>query len=386
VVSIKEIVDKQFNMEFNKDELLNSNILVKLLEDGGLLQIDSDTFILLIGPKKPFIGDIKSLSSNQFLVYQPDYWDYLEQNPPNKLYVYQHNLKLNRADLRLLLSKIQLEGQSLQFRADHYDHFKTQYDWSQKQFENGLLKKTVPFTKFEYQIEDRFNFLTHLLFAIASSQQGWLYGFWNSQQGYMGMTPESLALWDGDQLETMALAGTWSHDVKYNNLDDIDEKIKQEHDLVIQDIISKVPQAKKDKTKIFKLQYLNHLKTKISCEVKDLKFFFEYVLKLHPTAALGLFPHNHELALNFSKLNLQNQRGFFGAPIGFLTSKRSQIYVSIRCFEWNQQKQKLNIFCGCGITQQSVISEEWNELNTKKMAIVKAFNLQIQQSKKMEIL
>src|SRR5690606_6382821 len=98
----------------------------------------------------------------------------------------------------------------------------------QKDLKSGL-QKTVPvvFAHSEQNVS-----LTHLLsYAIANRKDRWLYGFWNHQQGFIGVTPELLFKRRDDFLRSMALAGTSKLDERL-----IEPKNNREHQLVVDEI------------------------------------------------------------------------------------------------------------------------------------------------------
>jgi len=384
VISIKEIVEKQFNI----NELLSSNHLTTLLKEGSVIQDGFNSFILLLGQKKPFKADLNAIGENQILVYQTLYWSYLNPVSANQcdreaenLYYYPQSFRLSREDLCLLTRHIlghqnSQDGHKLKLVSDHFIEFKNQFDWSQSQFQSGRLSKTVPFTFFDYQV-DQFNFWLALDFAIHNKDvSGFVYCFWSGKNGYLGKTPEVLASYENKTLTTMALAGTWSNHINYSVVEDVDLKTREEHSIVVQDIVSRLGErAQTSKTYIYNVKYLNHLRTDITIKVESERHFINLVEQLHPTAALGIYPRNLQLAESFSKLELQKERTYFGSPVGFVTKNCARIYVGIRSLCWNLEDSRLSVMCGCGVTAQSELQTEWVEIMTKKNAIFKMFNL-----------
>ena len=375
-------MEKQFNI----NELLSSNHLTTLFKEGAVIQEGANSFILLLGDKKPYLAGLESLSSNQILVYQANYWDYINQSKGDSsqnaqnLYYYEQAFKIDRDNLCLLTGHLITQAglvnraNGLKLRHDHFADFQNQFDWSQKQFGSGRLRKTVPFTKFEYEAQN-FSFWLALDFALRHQDVGFIYGFWTEHQGHLGKTPELLASFENQTLTTMALAGTWSNQIQYESLNDVDAKTREEHAIVVHDIKSRLGQAESTETYIYNVKYLNHLRTDIFTKIENEQKFIDLVNRLHPTAALGIYPRDLGAAEDFSKLELQNHRETFGAPVGFLTKNYARIYVGIRMFKWNLDKSSVSILCGCGVTAQSQLESEWTELITKKNAICKMFNL-----------
>lgn len=173
----------------------------------------------------------------------------------------------------------------------------------------------------------------------------------------------------------MALAGTWGHEKNFAHVSDVDMKTREEHEFVINDIRERLGQIVVGETHILNLPTLSHLKTQIHQDCHSQKDCLAAIEKLHPTAALGIYPRKPEMAFQFSQFPVQKERGFFGAPFGVIGADFAQVIVGIRGLIWSDKR--LNIFVGCGVTAQSELEAEWQELQTKKKAICEAFSLQI---------
>lgn len=359
------------------NDLASSNFLT----EGGLLQTGPDQFILFIGRPQP-VSRAHSDQSQQLFMYHSCFWDHLSVDRYSRqqaLSVFDHTVIVTKTELiDWLAAHAESRKVSLQFKNDHSSEFASQYEWSQNLFKSGALKKTVPFTVFEYDLATSFPFSYHLYQSLLQKRPGYLYGMWNSESGFLGLTPETLIQWDGKNISTMALAGTWSPDDQIIHPDQLDLKIREEHQFVIQDICEKLNHdndklAVVQKTQILNLPVLSHLKTEIQQPCHNQQDFIRGIEKLHPTAALGIYPKSDQLALEFSKLPLQNQRNDFGAPFGVIGNNWGHVVVAIRYLTWNVQT--LKIYVGCGVTAQSQLAQEWAELELKKQSICEAFSL-----------
>lgn len=360
-------------MNLNINELISSNFLTA----GGLLQTAPDQFILLLGSLSP-VFNASASDSHQFFVYRPQFWDFLRADSQiNKsLFQVEKTLQLSRQELCDYLEKFILaKATGLTLVNDHYYDFEAQFSWSQQQFCEKKLQKTVPATQFEFSSKEKFNFAYHLYLSLQTKRPGYIYGLWNEDDGFLGLTPEILVSWDGTNLSTMALAGTWSNEQSVAQISDVDLKTRQEHEFVINDIQERLGDVVVGQTEILRLPTLSHLKTEISKACSEQKDFISSIQKLHPTAALGIYPRKLDLAEEFSKFMVQQQRGFFGAPFGLISKTSGHVVVGIRGIVW--KKNQVNLFVGCGVTVQSDQSNEWQELQTKKKAICEAFSLQI---------
>lgn len=355
------------------NDLDSSNFLAV----GGILQTEPDQFIVILGSRQPVFNAIVS-DPHQILVYSPQFWDFLQPHSKQVqgLFQIEKTIKVSRQQLLSFLEmNIIKETTALALLDTHQEDFEVQFEWSKKAFANNQLQKTVPATKFEYSAVDQFNFAFQLYLSLQKPRPGFIYGQWNETSGFMGLTPEFLAAWDGKKLSTMALAGTWSNDKKIADVAAVDLKTRQEHDLVIADIRERLGKTTVGETHILKLPTLSHLKTEIQKECLSLSDCIDSVIQLHPTAALGFYPRKPEMAKEFSQFSIQKERGFFGAPFGFFGNDFAHVIVAIRGLFWSHHR--INIFVGCGVTAQSELSSEWQELETKKKAICEAFSLQI---------
>ncbi|AZZ35661.1 hypothetical protein CIK05_02220 [Bdellovibrio sp. qaytius] len=365
----KTAMDKNLNI----NDLTSSNFLTA----GGLLQTAPDQFILLLGARTP-VFNASSSDSHQLFVYSPQFWDFLREGSQAQsgLFQVEKTLQLSRKELSDYLEKFVLaKPTALTLANDHFHDFEAQFAWSQKNFREKHLLKTVPATKFEFLIKEKFNFAYQLYLSLQKNRPGFIYGLWDEAGGFLGLTPEILAAWNGKKLSTMALAGTWSNNHGFEHVSEVDMKTREEHEFVINDIRERLGQISVGNTEIYKLPTLSHLKTEIAQECLTQKDFLSAIQKLHPTAALGIYPRKLDLAEEFSKFTVQQQRGFFGAPFGVIGHDSGHIIVGIRGIIWN--KTTVNLFVGCGVTAQSEASSEWQELQTKKKAICEAFSLQI---------
>lgn len=360
-------------MDLNINDLTSSNFLTA----GGLLQTASDQFILLLGARTP-VFNARAGDSHQLFVYSPLFWDFLrgDSQPHKGLFRVEKTLHFTRKQLSDYLEKfVVAKPTTLALVDNHQSDFKAQFAWSQKTFREKLLHKTVPATKFEFSIKEKFNFAYHLYLSLQKNRPGFIYGLWDEAGGFLGLTPELLAAWDGKKLSTMALAGTWSNEQTFAHVSEVDMKTREEHEFVINDIRERLGKISVGATEILALPTLSHLKTEIIQDCLQQQNFISAVEKLHPTAALGIYPRKPELAQEFSQFNIQQQRGFFGAPFGIIGQNFAHVVVGIRGIIWTANR--VNLYVGCGVTAQSEVSAEWQELQTKKKAICEAFSLQI---------
>ncbi len=380
--SISKTVDKQTNTLGSIGAVKFSEIL----EFGGIYQINHDHFLLFAGPLVPSNKTFNDLT-DRFVFYQPRFWDILQNNSQglfHEQYLANEEFIISRAELIELTSHFQSQ-KSVQTETKYQilgviegqkDDFKNQFDWSQAQFENKKLLKTVPMTNFKFNLNESVSVVQLLkLILVLNSKDTSIYGQWNKDKGFVGVSPETLGQWSyepNQMFTTMALAGTWGQSIKIEKYEQVDLKTKNEHQIVVDDITERLKSQKrffKEETHIVKLPHLNHLKTNLHCRVDDAEKALRLISDLHPTAALGIFPRDTEMNLQFSNFSVQKNRKHFGAPWVMMNKHFCKSIVTIRQLQWD--KQKIQIPVGCGITIESQFDLEWQELITKRNSVIK---------------
>lgn len=253
----------------------------------------------------------------------------------------------------------------------------------QARIEAGQIQKAVPsvfatvgsvFSQ-SVSLTQRALWLHHLL-SMPNSL--YIYGFWQGSEGFLGATPETLFRYRDKVVETMALAGTLPKlglgDEAKKELFLADPKERQEHQLVIDDILQQLQPlgaVSLGETEVVEFPTLYHLRTKIelwlSESVQELDFLEALILRLHPTPALGVFPRSADYRLMQSHPG-QAERGIFGGPVFFNLPNRDVIcLVAIRNVQWD--KQGIRIGTGGGVVRSSELEREWAELKQKREAI-----------------
>lgn len=204
------------------------------------------------------------------------------------------------------------------------------------------------------------------------------YGFWTPEgDGMIGATPEILFEQSVDgTLRTMALAGTRPTAADRQSLLS-DPKELIEHRVVIDGIVDRLApfgDVRVGETAELRLPALIHLHTAIEVAPARPVAFAEWVEALHPTPAIGAWPH----AAGWEWLRAQPasaQRGRFGAPFGMIAPDGSanRCVVAIRNVQWTADETVL--WAGCGIVGPSRLEREWGELNAKLDSIQGALGI-----------
>lgn len=363
--------------------------LKDFLACGAFLQIGPDLFKLLIGPfTRHSLANIKSLKQAS-LLYMPQFWDFMgsaaiDAAKSSKEDVYQATSAhtLSREEFIGFLSLAVGVCPEIQWKSVNAAQFQAQFDWSQQMFAEGKLQKTVPIIR--QQGDGNFateNLLWCLQKLISERIFGWSYGFFMNGQGFVGHTPEVLVQWsEADlQLKTVALAGTYPKTPAA--FDEIvnDQKVIEEHQIVIDDIekqlqaLSFRPQIMQGETDVLELKYLLHLMTDFELEVSERDQVFDVIRSLHPTAAMGLYPRSEEAFAAFKKFSLQQERGYFASPFALMEDDHISCVVSIRNLMFTSFG--VEIFSGCGVTSESHYQSELDELQGKRDSVKRMLGL-----------
>src|SRR5690625_2189317 len=146
-----------------------------------------------------------------------------------------------------------------------------------------------------------------------------------------------------------------------------DAKNREEHEYVVQMNKESIDSACEninipDKPVIYPLANLQHLYTPVTADLKEGNTINDLVKKLHPTPALGGLPS--EAALQFIRDHERLDRGWYGAPVGWLDDRfNGEFAVAIR--SGLIQADEASIFAGCGVMKDSVPEHEYEETNVK---------------------
>lgn len=299
--------------------------------------------------------------------YFPDF--FLKNKSP--YFVHQYWKIINKAELLTALNQAKSIQPSCQWHCDHTHHFHEAFHDIQSKIEDKQIQKAVPYVFFISASQVNEQNIVHMLKSLlgyAQKTSATLYGFWDHSEGILGATPELLFdLKQPHLLETVACAGTFPADS--NATPEPDTKLMEEHQLVVQGILEELAPFGETIAKpctTLKLPHLSHLLTPISLQLKRSFDFDKIVKALHPTPSLGGYPKKETMKW-LCNLDRKVNRNRFGAPAGFIHQERSSCYVAIRNIQWD--REKISMGAGCGIVRESILEEEWKEIELKIRAI-----------------
>lgn len=238
----------------------------------------------------------------------------------------------------------------------------------------GKLRKIVMARKMKIQLEKEAELSPILAKMLAYHQNSYIFAFQKEQDCFLGATPERLIQQKKELLLSTCLAGTAprgktkKEDVRIAKKELLqDEKNLEEHRYVVQMIrkalehfCTEIDMPNEPIVRTFK--DLQHLYTPVTARLKETDRFFELIQTLHPTPALGGYPK--ERALEFIRHHENLDRGWYGAPIGWMDSNQyGEFAVAIR--SGLIRKDQVTLFAGCGVMKDSIPEKEYEETKIK---------------------
>jgi menaquinone-specific isochorismate synthase len=201
------------------------------------------------------------------------------------------------------------------------------------------------------------------------------YGYRIEGEGMMGATPEALFSIENGALETAAVAGTRGVTRRHELLSD--PKERREHELVVRDIeaqLAPLGSVATGETTLLELPGLAHLVTPMRATLAEAVDFEEAVARLHPTAALGVWPRSATGTAWLRDADRGVDRGAFGAPFGVIRDDGAALcLVAIRNVIW--RGDRIRIGSGAGILAESTLANERKELKRKRDQVRAIFGL-----------
>jgi menaquinone-specific isochorismate synthase len=301
-----------------------------------------------------------------FQFYSPDF--FLSEEHP--WITFENNIEMTIVELLTHFGPVTCKP--VEWKTPHFSDFEITFNDLQQRFANDELRKAVPFlieSTSALMDNDRKKHCLRNLLIYAQSHAVYVYGIWGNQLGILGATPEILFKQEKQLLETMACAGTRSLKQGNPGLLLHDEKELHEHQLVIQGIeqsLRPIATLTLGKTHLLHLPNLTHLVTPIYAELHEKTPLSTFVKALHPTPALGAWPRQAGM-LWLKQYQQKINRKRFGAPIGFIKHDNISCYVAIRNVQWNANG--MEIAAGCGVVPESKLQSEWQEIQSKILAI-----------------
>lgn len=350
------------------------------LDEGSLLSLNNGRLVVGAGERQEFSED-----SSSDLFYFQNY--FLTKEKPWHRHRYQKEMSL--AEFKAMLQEgtaLSAKGE-IRWRAPERTPFGDDFTGLQTMISNKKLIKGVPYVMQQGDGTVTPELLCRSLLAAVEAAERYplhLYGTWRRGQGVLGATPELLFERNGNELHTVACAGTVPCAQREGCC--TDPKLRHEHEVVVEAImeaLSPFGKVARGPLGTVELKNLIHLLTPIAVMLHDdpqfasPKFtspkFTSIVHAMHPTPALGAYPRAEGMAW-LRGLNERMPRNYFGAPVGYRgAQERAICYVAIRNMQWEADKVQLG--AGCGVVEGSCMEAEWQELQLKLKSIKELLRL-----------
>ncbi len=205
----------------------------------------------------------------------------------------------------------------------------------------------------------------------------------SSTSAFLGATPERLYYRNHTNLKCEAVAGTRSRgDDERHDRSLADELLQsqkdiKEHHYVVESILEALEKYVKEKEEqnggnvlLIQLAKVQHLIKRFKFSLYDSVSDFDLINSLHPTAAVGGYPKKNILD-EIADLE-QFDRGWYAAPIGWISKDTSEFAVAIR--SGLIDKNKMTLYSGAGIIDGSIPESEWDEIENKISNFLKILN------------
>lgn len=234
-------------------------------------------------------------------------------------------------------------------------------------------KKIVLAREMRIRLNEKAHIPILLRKLLETQPNSYIFAFEHGDHCFLGATPERLVQVEGENLLSTCLAGTARRGQTVEEDERIaqellnDQKNRKEHDYVVKMIKESIEPYCENvhipkEPVVYPLRNLQHLYTPVTAKLKRQFSVFDIIEQLHPTPALGGVPK--EKALQFMRDHELLDRGWYGAPIGWLDSnENSEFAVAIR--SGLVQKDEISLFAGCGVMRDSTPEMEYEETNMK---------------------
>jgi len=189
---------------------------------------------------------------------------------------------------------------------------------------------------------------------------------------WLGASPEVLIHSNGNNAETMSLAGTLkidSNEVWKNKEFEEQNHVTTYIESLLQ--VSKVENLVISGQQEFNAGPVRHLSTTFQFDLGT-NSAIEIAEKLHPTPAVSGFPKNEAIEL-IGNIE-QHDRKIYAGMIGFIDTNSTHLYVNLRCAEIIDNRAYL--YLGGGFTKDSLVLDEWNETENKAKTLLNVMKKQ----------
>ncbi|WP_168161163.1 isochorismate synthase [Desulfatibacillum aliphaticivorans] len=203
-----------------------------------------------------------------------------------------------------------------------------------------------------------------------------------ADKAFFGRTPERLLKLEGRSISVDAIAGTRprgrdaGEDLEFEKELLDSPKEMEEHRIVSRYVEEQMDKIARDlqtgpRESILKLGALQHIFTQHCGELRNGHNVLDTLACFHPTPAVGGHPAREarSLILEWEP----HRRGWYAGPIGWMTGEGAEFAVGIRSAL--ADGNRLHVFAGAGIVEESDPDSEWLETEQKMQTITRASGL-----------
>lgn len=265
---------------------------------------------------------------------------------------------------------------SYKYAVDDYEDWKQLFSVVNNAISKQEVNKVVISREVKIECDTSINVESVLQNLLKKNPNSFVFAYFKEGKTFLGATPEILVQKERDNILSYALAGTILRTNKNDELQKTmlltDDKNRHEHQIVIDSIVNVMKkftcEVMIDEITILTLKNLHHLHTCIHAKDKN-STLLEWVMRLHPTPALGGNPVDK--ALELIKKHEKHERGLYAAPIGIMDETGDGVFVAgIRSALI--QENIAFAYTGCGIVDKSNCELEYNETKNKLRTIIES--------------
>ena len=242
-----------------------------------------------------------------------------------------------------------------------------------KYIKQNSLEKIVLARKKILEFETNLNLLSIIRQLKNKQYNSYNFGlFTNTNCGFIAFSPERLYKRKTDIVTSEALAGTrlrgrtQKHDIRlaFNLI--CSRKDFHEINIVKQYLLNRITHMSNVvkaqlQYSIMQTSNVQHLYSRLQAKLKSNISDQQIIRNLHPTPAICGTPQ--QAAVKCINLFENFYRTCYASPIGYFSINNSSTKISIRSAFIN--KKKVLIIAGCGILNNSMVLNEWNEIENK---------------------
>ena len=230
------------------------------------------------------------------------------------------------------------------------------------------LQKLVISSKFEI-IASKFNWENSLLNLMHHYDNALVWLWHHPSVGtWMGATPELLGAYENDNFQTVSLAGTLP--VKQDEPLMWSSKEIKEQALVTEYIENKLKKFTDDYTigspQTILQGNIAHIQSRFSVKISSDELN-HLILQLHPTPAVCGLPTDRAKK-SISRIENYDRKYYTGF-LGWKTHEKLYLFVNLRSM-MIQSFDKISIYVGGGILENSCPKKEWHEISNKSQVLI----------------